>query len=95
MFFTVFPTLGVMIMSLTLFQALGKGTKAAVLTLLRQVALFVPLAFLLPRVWGIRGAWLANPITDTVVLILAIVMVAIEYRSLKKAAWADKGALPS
>ncbi len=86
LFFTIFPALGVMIMSLTLFQALGKGTKAAVLTLLRQIALFVPLAFLLPRIWGIKGAWLANPITDTIVLILAIVMVAIEYRSLKKAA---------
>ncbi len=83
--FSIFPALGIMIMTLTLFQAIGKGAKASILVILRQVALFIPLAFLLPMAMGINGVWLANPVTDGAVLVLSIVMVTIEYRSLKKA----------
>ncbi len=83
--FSIFPALGIMIMTLTLFQAIGKGAKASILVILRQVALFIPLAFLLPMAMGINGVWLASPVTDGAVLVLSIVMVTIEYRSLKKA----------
>lgn len=85
MIFSVFPALGIMIMALTLFQAIGKGGKASVLVILRQVALFIPLAILLPKSMGISGVWLASPLTDGVVLILSIIMVLTEYKRLKKA----------
>jgi putative MATE family efflux protein len=84
--FSIFPTLGIMIMALTFFQALGKGGAASVLVILRQVALFIPLAFLLPGVMGIPGVWAASPVTDGIVLILSAVMVAMEYKRLSKAA---------
>jgi len=85
MMFSIFPSAGIMIMAITLFQALGKGSKASVLVILRQVALFIPLALLLPRAFGVKGIWLASPITDGIVLILSIIMVLTEYRKLKKA----------
>lgn len=85
MMFSIFPSAGIMIIAITLFQALGKGSKASVLVILRQVALFIPLALLLPRVMGVSGVWLASPITDGVVLILSIIMVLMEYSKLKKA----------
>lgn len=84
MMFSIFPTLGIMIMVLTFFQAIGKGAKASVLVILRQVALFIPLAILLPQAMGIKGVWLASPVTDGVVLILSVSMIITEYRKLRK-----------
>jgi putative MATE family efflux protein len=83
--FSIFPTLGIMIMALTFFQAIGKGGQASLLVILRQIALFVPLAVLLPRVMGITGVWAASPITDGAVLILSAAMVAMEYKKLRQA----------
>lgn len=83
--FSIFPALGIMIMALTFFQSIGNGGKASILVILRQVVLFIPLAILLPRTMGVKGVWLASPLTDGVVLILSIIMVLAEYRKLKKA----------
>jgi putative MATE family efflux protein len=78
--YSIFPALGIMIMGLTFFQAIGKGSKASVLVLLRQLVLFIPLALLLPKIMGIVGVWAASPLTDGLVLILTIAFLALEYR---------------
>lgn len=82
--FSTYITLGFMVMCITLFQALGKGGKAALLTVLRQVLLFIPLVLLLPNIGniGVQGVFLAPVITDIGVLILCIVMVASLFRSM-------------
>ncbi len=82
--FSIFPVAGIVIMSITLFQAVGKGGKASVLVILRQVVLFVPLAVLLPNILGVQGIWATSPLTDGVVAILSAAMVAMEYKRLKK-----------
>jgi putative MATE family efflux protein len=78
--YSIFPALGIMIMGLTFFQAIGKGNKASVLVLLRQLVLFIPLTLLLPKTMGIVGVWAASPLTDGLVLILTITFLALEYR---------------
>lgn len=85
LFFSTYITLGVMIMSITLFQSIGKGGKAASLTLLRQIAMFIPLAFILPKVGGlgVQGIFLAPVITDIFVLVLSLIMMAREFNLMK------------
>lgn len=83
--FSVFPALGIMIMSITLFQSLGKGSRASILVILRQVVLFIPLTLILPRTMGVTGVWLAIPITDGAVFVLSVIMVIAQYGELKKA----------
>ena len=83
--YSIFPALGIMIMGLTFFQAIGKGSKASVLVLLRQLVLFIPLALLLPKIMGIVGVWAASPLTDGLVLILTIAFLALEYRCMNHA----------
>lgn len=83
--YSIFPALGIMIMGLTFFQAIGKGSKASVLVLLRQLVLFIPLALLLPKTMGIVGVWAASPLTDGLVLILTIAFLALEYRRMNHA----------
>ncbi len=84
--FSTYITLGFMIMVITLFQALGEGGKAGLLSVLRQIALFIPLVLLLPRIAGIgvQGVFLAPVITDLGVLVLCVVMVALTFGRMTK-----------
>ena len=86
LFFSSYITLGFMIMSITLFQSIGKGGKAAMLTLLRQLVLFIPLVFILPMIGniGVQGVFLAPVITDLGILVLSIVMMGTEFRKMMK-----------
>lgn len=84
LFFSTYITLGVLILSITFFQAVGNGKKAALLTLLRQLVLFIPLAFILPAAGlGITGLFIAPVITDLGVLILSLVMVGKEFAKMR------------
>ncbi|HOO32065.1 MAG TPA: MATE family efflux transporter [Thermotogota bacterium] len=78
--FCIFPSLGMMIMGLTFFQAIGSAKKASILVLLRQIAIFIPMVLLLPRLMGISGVWMASPITDFVVFVLTLALLIGEYR---------------
>ena len=72
--------------NITFFQAIGKASSAAVLTLLRQVLLFLPLVLVLPLVFteSIQGIFYAQLITDVVVLGLAVVFMAGAFGKMKK-----------
>ncbi|MGL5435942.1 MAG: MATE family efflux transporter [Lachnospiraceae bacterium] len=82
--FSIFPTYGLLIMTITYFQSLGKGGKAGMLAILRQIVLVVPLVLILPRIFGIFGVWLALPANDAIILVLAIILILSEYRNLEQ-----------
>jgi len=52
-----------------LFQAVGKSLKSSLLTIIRTVVLFVPLAFLFSR-FGLDYFWLTFPVTDGIVSVV-------------------------
>jgi len=78
--FFMYGFIGVTIM---LFTALGKAKKAALSTMGRQVFFFIPLAFILPSLFGEIGLWFAYPAGDSLVLMLMFFLAAGEIRSLK------------
>lgn len=84
--FSTYITLGVMIITITFFQSIGKGGKAALLTLLRQIVLFIPLAFILPKVGGlgVTGIFLAPVVTDVCILLMSLIMMMKEFQMMKK-----------
>lgn len=86
LYFSTYILLGVMILSITLFQSLGKGGVAAVLTLLRQIIFFIPLALILPGIGGlsIRGVFLAPVITDIGVLVLSSALMIMEFSKMSR-----------
>lgn len=52
MFYSVFLLYGVMVMTITFFQAIGDGKKPGKIVMLRQLILFVPAMLLLPKnIW--------------------------------------------
>lgn len=84
--FSTYITLGFMIISITFFQSLGKGMIAMILTLARQIILFIPLILVLPRLCepGIQGVFIAPVITDLVVLVMSIIFLAKAFRQMDK-----------
>lgn len=66
------PTLGISILGAVYFQSIGNVKKSIFLSLLRQVILFIPIVFIIPRVYGINGVWISQPLADigTTILIL-------------------------
>lgn len=87
LFFSTYITLGLLIMSITLFQSLGQGGKAALLTVLRQIAFFIPLVFLLPLLYpagsAVNGVFMAPVVTDLLVLVLTLCMVSGTFRKIR------------
>lgn len=56
-----------------MFQAVGKSLKSSLLTVIRTVVLFVPLAFLFSR-FGVDYFWLTFPVTDGAVSVIGFFM---------------------
>ena len=80
LFYMSFVLYGVMVMAVTFFQAIGDGKKASLIVLGRQLVVFVPLALLLPQWLGIAGVWLAQPLVDTVIILLGVWLMIKEIR---------------
>jgi len=73
-------------MVVTYFQSLGKAKQAGLLVVFRQLALVVPLVLILPILLGgnVIGVWLALPLNDVIILLIALILLAREYKYLNK-----------
>ena len=69
---------------ITTFQGLSKGRTALFLSLIRQVALFIPLVILLPKYLGLNGVWITLPLTDVLAFLVVTFWLLREYQLSKK-----------
>lgn len=78
------PIIGVQIVGGALFQALGKAKQSLVLSLLRQVILFIPLVLILPQVIPdpLIGIWFAYPVADFISTIITYIILKHEMSKL-------------
>jgi putative MATE family efflux protein len=58
------PIIGFQIVITNYFQAVGKASKAIMLSLTRQVIFLIPLIIVLPLFFKLDGIWMAGPIAD-------------------------------
>lgn len=63
------------------FQALGKGTFSLIISLIRQLIVILPLSYLLSRVIGMKGVWVAFPIAEIVAGILTTIYLRKLYKN--------------
>ena len=64
----------------TFFQALGKGIYSLLMTLLRQLIIILPAAWIFSRFIGVTGVWLAYPFAEGFGVTFAIIMFIHLYR---------------
>ena len=68
------PMLGVINMTTSYFQALGKAIKSLIITVLRNAVLFIPGVMFLNRFFKLNGVIAAQPVVETVLTIICIAM---------------------
>ena len=71
-FYSVFLGYGIMIMTLTFFQAIGDAKSAGNLVIMRQIVIFVPAMIILPMFLGLKAIWITPPIIDILIIIISI-----------------------
>ena len=77
------PIIGIQMTASNYYQAVGKSTKAMIISLTRQVIFLVPCFIIIPKFFGLTGVWAAGPIADTLAVIVSLIAIVIEMRSLK------------
>ena len=80
--FTIFN--GIQIASGIFFQAIGKPSKSAFLTLSRQILFFIPSAIILSSFFNVMGVLYAGPVADALAFIIAVTLLIIEIKKLGK-----------
>lgn len=64
------------------FQAVGQPFKAAIVSLVRDLVCFVPLAIILPKFMGIKGILYAAPISDIIGICITIPNIILFFKKL-------------
>ncbi|MCM1005737.1 MAG: MATE family efflux transporter [Prevotella sp.] len=81
-----FWMVGFQIVSTNFFQSLGMAGKAIFLSLTRQIIFMIPLIYILPPIFGLKGIWSAFPISDAVATIVTICMLIYQIRVIHRQA---------
>ena len=74
---------GIQIPSGIFFQAIGKSTKSAILSLSRQIVILIPSMIILSHIFGLMGVLYAGPVADGIAFILAAILLIREIKHLK------------
>lgn len=75
------PTLGIINMVTSYFQALGKALHSLSITVMRNAVLFIPAVILLNRLWGLAGVIAAQPAVEALLSAICLVLYAFELRA--------------
>lgn len=67
------------IVASTLFQAIGMGTKSLMISILRQLVIILPAAWIFSKI-GLSWVWWAFPLAEAVALIIALILMIYVYR---------------
>ncbi|MDY9924910.1 MATE family efflux transporter [Methanosarcina sp.] len=77
------PLIGLNVVAMTLFQALGKARPSFILSLSRQILFLIPLVIILPGFYELDGVWAAYPISDLLSFLLSAFLISRVYRTFK------------
>lgn len=81
---TTFPMVGFQIVMSNFFQSIGKAKISIFLSLTRQFIFLIPSILILPKIWGLDGAWAAMPLSDALSGVVALVTFYLFYKNFKR-----------
>lgn len=77
------PMLGVINTVINYFQALGKALPSLIITLMRNAILFIPAVVILNYAWKLNGVIAAQPIVETILMVVCVIMYVKENKNTK------------
>lgn len=63
---SVFPCVGMYFVAIYYYQAIDEARLSFVLSIYRQLLIFIPVLFMVIRLFGVMGAWIAYPVSDII-----------------------------
>lgn len=78
------PIVGIQITSSNYFSATGYPVKGVLLSISRQIFLYLPLIYFLPKYLGMDGILISQPIADLVSVLLSLAMVRASFRAMSR-----------
>ncbi|HBL37415.1 MAG TPA: MATE family efflux transporter, partial [Firmicutes bacterium] len=78
------PIVAVQIVGAAFFQAIGKVIPAIILTLSREILLFIPFVLILPRFFGLFGIWVSFPVADFFAALITTMLLIREMRMMER-----------
>ncbi len=78
-----FPLMGWFFPASMTLQTIGRSFKASILAMCRQGLAFLPLILILPRLWGVFGIQLSQPLADALTFCISFPMGLAVLRELK------------
>lgn len=78
------PIVGINIVATSYYQSVGKAKMSMFVSLLRQVILLIPFTLILPKLMGLDGVWAAGACADLLSVVITIILIAKEFKSLNK-----------
>lgn len=86
----LYPAFGLCYMMTITFQTIGASRFGLFLSTIRQGLFYAPLIILLPRLLGVSGIYLAQPLAD----ILTLVVCLLSYKTMKRIATKNMAEMP-
>lgn len=74
-YLSMLPVIGFQIVSSNYFQATGKPKQSMLLSLSRQVLILIPALLIMPKLFGLKGVWLASPVSDLIASIITAIFL--------------------
>lgn len=66
-------------------QALGRARDSLLITMLRNIILFIPCVIVLNALVGLKGAIAAQPVVETILAVICLAMYALSQKNDRKA----------
>jgi putative MATE family efflux protein len=79
---STFFVVGFHIIVTNYFQSIGRAGVSIFLSLSRQILLLIPFILLFPPIWGLTGAWMAQPVSNIISAAIAIVILSLHLKKL-------------
>lgn len=83
LYLSMLPIVGIQIVGSQYFQAVGKAGTSSILSFLRYGIILVPAIWLLAPIWGVKGIYGSNALSDGIASIISVVYIIIEIKRLK------------
>ena len=79
---STFFVVGFHIIVTNYFQSIGRAKTSIFLSLSRQILLLIPFILLFPPIWGLTGAWLAQPASNIISAAIAVIILSVHLKKL-------------
>ena len=80
---TTLPIVGISVLGSVYFQSIGEAKKSMFLSLLRQVIILIPVIIIVPNMYGLKGVWASQPISDFFAMFIVVFFLYKEFKKEK------------